>query len=240
MSRRLRILLALLALALLLVGLHRFGRPLWQPTLDTVRGEETVASVLSWTTAKGLGLTESERAWVRGLTLIGLKDERRLEVWGHDEGERRELLRAYAFTGYSGRLGPKLQEGDGQIPEGIYRAEYLNPNSSYHLSIKIDYPNAFDEEKGRADGREGLGFDIFLHGRSATVGCIPIGDDAVEDLFTLVAQVGVKKVGVIIAPWDFRVRDDEPSIAAVDWEGELYEALRIALNPFPRVSEDSL
>ena len=88
-------------------------------------------------------------------------------------------MRTFPFQGFSGTLGPKLREGDGQIPEGLYRIEYLNPNSSYHLSLKIDYPNAFDREKGRSDGRERLGYDIFIHGKSVTVGCIPIGDEAI-------------------------------------------------------------
>ena len=133
-----------------------------------------------------------------------------------------------------------MREGDGQIPEGIYRVEYLNPNSSYHLSLKIDSPNAFDREKGRADGRERLGYDIFLHGKSVTVGCIPIGDEAIEELFTLVAQISPAKVAVIISPWDFRERDDEPEVDEISWEGELYEEVRSALQPFVPAKEPGL
>ena len=215
-----------------LVGLHRFGRSLWFPLVVKVYGGETVASVITRTTSQGLGLSESEHEWVRDLTIIALKEERSVEVWGRNRSERRELLRTYRFSGYSGELGPKLRESDGQIPEGVYQVEYLNPNSSYHLSIKLDYPNAFDREKGRIDGRDRLGFDIFLHGKSVTVGCIPIGDAAIEELFTIAAQVGIKRIAVIIAPWDFRVRDDEPEIEGIDWEAELYESARRALNHF--------
>lgn len=232
MTRRLRVLLFLLGLSCVLVAVHRLARPMWAPVVTKVRGGETVSSVLAKTVPKGLGLSAAEKKWVRQLTLIGLKEERIVEVWGRDGEGKRERLRTYPFYGYSGGLGPKLREGDGQIPEGVYRIEYLNPNSSYHLSLKIDYPNEFDREKGKADGRDRLGFDIFFHGNSVTVGCIPIGDEAIEDLFTLVAQIGAERTGVIIAPWDFRVREEEPSIAEIDWESELYGAVREALAPY--------
>jgi len=65
------------------------------------------------------------------------------------------MIKSYPFTGFSGGLGPKLREGDGQIPEGVYAIEYLNPNSQFHLSVKLDYPNVFDKAKGRADGEIG-------------------------------------------------------------------------------------
>ena len=63
------------------------------------------------------------------------------------------LIESYPFTGFSGTIGPKLKNGDKQIPEGIYSVEYLNPNSKFYLSIKINYPNDFDREKASLDGR---------------------------------------------------------------------------------------
>ena len=103
-----------------------------------------------------------------------------LEVWGRLKSSELELFKRYSFTGFSGGSGPKLREGDGQIPEGIYAIEYLNPNSQFHLSMKLNYPNTFDKAKGKADGRDRLGFDIFIHGGSATIGCIPIWDAGIE------------------------------------------------------------
>jgi len=234
MTRRLRFLLILLALAFVIVGLHRIARPLWSPALTSLRGGNSVSSVIARTKAQGLGLKDTEKARVRQLAIIALKEDRLVEVWGIDETGKRERLRTYPFFGSSGELGPKLREGDGQIPEGVYRIEYLNPNSSYHLSLKIDYPNQFDREKGKINGRDRLGFDIFFHGNSVTVGCIPIGDEAIEDLFTLAAEVGIKQVAVIITPWDFRVRRDEPAIDEIEWESELYQSIREAMNPFRR------
>jgi murein L,D-transpeptidase YafK len=195
-------------------------------------GEETVASVLEKTRAKGLGLTAAEREGLASLTLIALKEERLLEVWVDRDGQAPQRIRRYPFTASSGGPGPKLREGDGQIPEGIYRVPSLNPNSSYHLSIKLDYPNAFDQARGAEDGREKLGFDIFIHGKAVTIGCIPIGDEAIEDLFTLVAEVGVKKVRAILAPCDFRTGAEAPAIDGIGWEEDLYELVSEAMRPY--------
>ena|GEM_PF-1459468 len=172
-------------------------------------------------------LTSELLAEFSSLTLLGLKEERSLELWGHRGSEvGPELLRVYPFTGFSGAPGPKLREGDGQIPEGIYRIEYLNPHSSYHRSMKLDYPNAWDRAKGLQDERVQLGFDIFIHGSFVTVGCIPIGDEAIEELFTAVETFGYRKVTVITAPWDMRVREEDPEIDGIDWEAELYAKIR--------------
>jgi hypothetical protein len=237
MKRRMRLFILILVLFGGLFLFHQLGRSIWHPLALSVRDERTIASVVAETTSRGLGFSPEEKERIQSLTLIGLKEERRVEVWGHDDEDRREILRTFPFQGYSGTLGPKLREGDGQIPEGLYRVEYLNPNSSYHLSLKIDYPNSFDREMGRADGRDRLGYDIFFHGKSVTVGCIPIGDEAIEELFTLVAQISPAKVTVIVSPWDFRLRDDEPEVDGVSWEGEIYETIRSALQPFAPAEE---
>lgn len=237
-KKRTRILLPLLIATCGLAGLKQFGRPLWNPLVATARGEETVASVVSRLLEKGCGLDSGQVEQIQSLTLIGLKEERTLEVWAHQKDGEIEEIRSYPFTAYSGELGPKLREGDLQIPEGVYNVEYLNPNSSYHLSIKIDYPNAFDREKGKADERTQLGGEIFIHGRAVTIGCIPIGDEAIEDLFTIVSQIGKENVEVIIAPFDFRTRKKRPKIKSVKWEGELYEKITTALTPFTPPPEE--
>ena len=134
------------------------------------------------------------------LRILVFKNERRLEV--HAPGW--SAPRVYPMTGFSGTLGPKQKEGDGQIPEGIYGIEYLNPNSNYYLSMKVSYPNATDRARAKADGRVNLGGDIMIHGKNVTIGCIPIGDDAIEDVFYLANAIGIKNVSVIIAPYDMR------------------------------------
>lgn len=135
------------------------------------------------------------------------------------------MIKSYPFTGFSGGLGPKLREGDGQIPEGVYAIEYLNPNSQFHLSVKLDYPNLFDKAKGRADGRDRLGLDIFIHGGSATIGCIPIGDAGIEEVFLMVSEVGINNVTAIVSPYDMRTNTKRIEIPGIIWEQELYDLI---------------
>src|SRR5262245_32383592 len=92
----------------------------------------------------------------RSLTLLALKEEKSLELWAGPEGAHR-AVHAYPVLAASGMPGPKLREGDLQVPEGVYRLLWLNPNSSYHLSMKVDYPNAFDLRRARAERRGNLG-----------------------------------------------------------------------------------
>lgn len=96
--------------------------------------------------------------------------------------------------------------------------------------MKLDYPNGWDRAKGLADERTKLGFDIFIHGSFLTVGCIPIGDEAIEELFTVVEDFGYSRVTVIIAPWDFREREDSPEIEELAWEADLYTKIREAIS----------
>jgi hypothetical protein len=156
------------------------------------------------------------------ITLLALKEERRLELWA---GAR--LVHTYAILAASGVAGPKLREGDLQVPEGVYRILWLNPNSSYHLSLKVDYPNAFDRRRARAEGRTRLGGDIFIHGRDVSIGCIALGDPAIEELFVLASDAGLSNVKVLIAPRDFRRHAGrDASAAGAPWLDELYASLR--------------
>ena len=160
------------------------------------------------------------------LRILVLKNERRLEV--HAPGWK--MPRVHPMTGFSGTLGPKLREGDGQIPEGVYGIEYLNPNSSFYLSMKVSYPNDVDRQRAKADGRTNLGGDIMIHGSNATVGCVPIGDDAIEDVFYLVNAIGIRNVSVVIAPYDMRNgRKPELEKSPLSWYSELCNQLEEVL-----------
>ena len=121
------------------------------------------------------------------------------------------------------------------MPEGVYRIEGLNPNSSYHLSLKLDYPNAFDCERAAADGRADPGDNIFIHGKAVSIGCIAVGDTAIEELFTLAAAARPSSVKVLIAPHDLRT--DPPRVQGANvpaWAPQLYETLQRELAPFAR------
>jgi len=161
----------------------------------------------------------------RELMLVAYKAERVLELWARDQGEFR-LIREYPILAASGTAGPKLRQGDLQVPEGIYRIDGLNPNSRFHLSMRINYPNEFDWDRAEEDGRDHLGSDIFIHGKDLSVGCVAIGDAAIEELFVLVAQTGAERAGVVIAPHDPRLvplRADQEWLP--EWTPELYAAI---------------
>ena len=137
----------------------------------------------------------------REVALIAYKQEKKLEVWARDKGEFR-LIRDYFIMAASGGSGPKLRRGDRQVPEGVYRIVELNPNSHYHLSMKLNYPNEFDVYHAELDGRADLGSDIFIHGKDASIGCLAVGDATIRELFVMTAQVGIQNVKVVIAPHD--------------------------------------
>src|SRR5262249_22886762 len=153
-----------------------------------------------------------------GLVLVGLKEERQLEVYASSSAGPYQFIRSYPILAASGTLGPKLKEGDRQVPEGIYAIEALNPNSRFHLSLRVGYPNTFDREQARNEGRANLGGDIMIHGKAVSIGCLAVGDVAAEDLFVLAADVGLTNITVILAPVDFRSGKAVPkSLALPVW-----------------------
>ncbi|MCC5015933.1 MULTISPECIES: L,D-transpeptidase family protein [unclassified Legionella] len=170
----------------------------------------------------------------KDIALLAFKKERRMELWAKDSNTTWRYIHTYPLTAFSGRLGPKLKERDGQIPEGIYRLITFNPFSSMHLSMMIDYPNYFDRLQASKDGRRRLGNNIFLHGKSLSVGCLAVGDRAIDQLFLLVRRVGLSHVKLIIAPNDLRIAKPATSnFAQPRWLPELYKQINSALSQFP-------
>ncbi len=168
------------------------------------------------------------------LVLVGIKDERRVELHAAGTDGRLRFVRYYRVLGASGELGPKLREGDRQVPEGIYPIESLNPNSRFHLSLRVGYPNAFDRAKGQLDGRDRLGGDIMIHGSNISIGCLAMGDEAAEDLFVLAADTGIKNITVFLTPVDFRRGKSVPKDARVPaWTAGLYSQIQTNLAVVP-------
>ena len=166
------------------------------------------------------------------LALLAFKAEKRLELWA---GQREDWIhvRDYPVEAASGGPGPKLREGDRQVPEGIYRIVLLNPNSRYHLSMKLNYPNAFDLKYAQQEGRGEPGGDIFIHGKAESAGCLAIGDPAIEELFVLVARIGLENVELVVAPNDRR-RGPPAGSNGPPWVAELYRHIDTALSRFSR------
>jgi murein L,D-transpeptidase YafK len=141
---------------------------------------------------------------VQSVFIRAFKRERILEIWGTNRTtEKFVLLKSYPLAGFSGKLGPKRMEGDLQIPEGFYeiRGETsFNPVSDYHLSMLVDYPNESDRMLGV---RSRLGGEICVHGKDVTIGCLPITDDGIKEVYWLAVQAasrGQDRIPIHIFP----------------------------------------
>lgn len=169
------------------------------------------------------------------VSYVAFKDSRKLEVYARAQPDAPwRRIRTYPILGLSGQPGPKLREGDGQVPEGLYRAEFLNPNGRFHVSIRLNYPNAFDRRQAQADGRTQLGRDIMIHGTASSVGCLAVGNRATEALFALAAWVGKDKVHILVSPTDLRTQPlPTPQPGQPAWLPGLYEQLRHELAQYP-------
>src|SRR5688572_25113357 len=133
--------------------------------------------------------------------LRAFKKEETLEVWVNEKGKNTfSLLQTYQFCSSSGTLGPKRKEGDLQIPEGVYHINHFNPESNFYLSLGLNYPNASDKilsHKTRPGG------SIYIHGNCVTIGCIPITDEKIKELYVLAVEArnyGQEKIPVHVFP----------------------------------------
>ncbi|MCC6694234.1 MAG: hypothetical protein IT365_01260 [Candidatus Hydrogenedentes bacterium] len=236
-KRAIGLLVIVLVLALSFL-LRDFYRPFWEPLYFRMAGLKTVDSVAAGLEPEVSGRLHPvfDAAGVHfppsSLAFIILKEERQLQVWASDDGPWKHVC-AYDVLGASGKPGPKLREGDLQVPEGMYQIAALHPNSQFHLSLKLDYPNAFDRQKAIEDGRTQLGDEIFIHGGGSSIGCIAIGDSGIEDLFFLVDKVGCDSIEVIIAPRDFRSMPwKSGEYDGPKWLDKLYEEISAGLESF--------
>lgn len=167
------------------------------------------------------------------MALVAIKDEKVLELHAKPAGGSWTFIHRYPVLAASGVTGPKLRRGDKQVPEGVYGISFLNPNSRYHVALRVTYPNAFDRRMGQRDGRRDLGGDIMIHGKAASVGCLAIGDEAAEELFVLAAETGLRNVKLVIAPTDFRNKEIPPiTEGQPSWLPQLYTEVASAMTPF--------
>jgi murein L,D-transpeptidase YafK len=171
------------------------------------------------------------------------KRERELELWVRSANRPRfELLRTYPVCALAGVLGPKRVEGDGQVPEGFYTIDLFNPASSYHLSLRIDYPN--ERDRAAAPEERALGGQIFIHGGCKSDGCLAITDEAIRELYWLAVTIrgrGQERIPVHIFPARFdnawrtgkveRVFRESPGLL------EFWETLRPAYDYFEKTHQ---
>jgi len=167
--------------------------------------------------------------------LVFYKDTRRLDFYAGQRGSMK-FVKSYPVLAASGLPGPKLRQGDLQVPEGVYKVTALNPNSLFHLSLRLNYPNAFDIAQAKAEQRTQLGGDIMIHGNSVSTGCIAIGNEGIEELFLFAALSELGQWKVILAPTDFRksrTTRRDTATGLPHWTKALYEDIESELRALP-------
>lgn len=170
------------------------------------------------------------------IILLILKHEKKLVLFAGDDENNLTRVKTYPILAASGNPGPKLRDGDLQIPEGIYKVDFLNPNSLYHLSLKLNYPNEFDRLKAQQDNRFSIGNNIMIHGNQVSRGCVAIGDEAIEEVFYLSAKSGRENIKVIISPVDFRINTIESALDTSNlpkWTSDLYKKISDEISKLP-------
>lgn len=136
------------------------------------------------------------------ILFISYKAEGELQVWIKENFEYR-LFKVYEVCRKSGDFGPKRKQGDRQVPEGLYNINVFNPISNFHLSLGIDYPNESDRIKSKYVN---LGGDIYIHGDCVTVGCLPMTDELIKEIYilsVLAKDNGQNKIPIYLFPFKF-------------------------------------
>jgi murein L,D-transpeptidase YafK len=123
------------------------------------------------------------------------KQEAKLEVWAKSNSVTSyKLVETYAICQSSGILGPKRKQGDGQVPEGFYQVKSFNPQSEFYLALGVSYPNKSDLIKG---DQTDPGGDIMIHGNCVTIGCMPLTDDKIKEVYIMALEARNKGQQVI-------------------------------------------
>jgi murein L,D-transpeptidase YafK len=135
------------------------------------------------------------------------KTEHILEVWAKNKNDSQyKKLLVFDVCAMSGTLGPKRKEGDMQMPEGFYEINHFNPLSNFYLSLGVNYPNASDR---LLSNKISPGGSIYIHGNCVTIGCFPITDDCIKELYVLSVEAkncGQNKIAISVYP--FKMNDE--------------------------------
>lgn len=169
------------------------------------------------------------------LYLRAFKQDDVIEAWVRPEGKDQFVhLKDFEVCAKSGESGPKRKQGDLQVPEGFYHIDRFNPVSNFHLSLGLNYPNRSDKVWSRGLNPGG---DIFIHGSCVTVGCLPITDDKIRELYLLCVEAknrGQNTIPVTVFPRKFKTSGD-----VEDTPGDKYKGLWRALAKGQRVFDQT-
>ena len=155
-------------------------------------------------------------AWPpQSVYIRSFKYDRQLEVWvKNSEKESFRLFKTYKVCMQSGTMGPKRMEGDYQVPEGFYQINDFNPNSNYHLSLGLNYPNASD--RILSDSLR-PGSAIYIHGNCVSTGCIAISDIPIEEVYIIASNArsqGQEFIPVHVFPVRYNVKKSSDYLAS--------------------------
>ena len=161
--------------------------------------EEKEKSVKELFSSKGIELSSAT------IFIRAFKKEAQLEMWAKNAGDKKyQLIKTYDICTSSGELGPKRKQGDGQVPEGFYTVEVFNPNSNFYLSLMVNYPNASDKILG---GKGDLGGNICIHGNCVTIGCIPLTDDKIKEVYLMAVEAKSNGQTIPVHIFPFRMNE---------------------------------
>jgi murein L,D-transpeptidase YafK len=171
-----------------------FTNQLNQPRVASANMKRYI-SIESWFTSKNISFPSDKIFW------RAFKWNKVLELWAFsNDSNKYIMIKSLPICETIGDLGPKRKQGDLQIPEGFYTIENFNPQSKYHLSLKLSYPNKSDSILG-VQGE--LGGDIYIHGGCETIGCLPMTDTLIESIYLInlySKYVGLDKIPIHIFP----------------------------------------
>lgn len=130
--------------------------------------------------------TERGLEWGAPIFIRIFKESSELELWVA-AGDTFTLFRTYPICRWSGTVGPKTTQGDNQCPEGFYFVPpgRLNPNSQFHLSFDLGYPNAYERSLGWTGGA------LMVHGNCVSIGCYAMTDPGIEEIY-IVADAALR------------------------------------------------
>ncbi len=115
------------------------------------------------------------------ILIVSYKAEKELDIYAKKKNETAyKKILSYTICSSSGKLGPKRRQGDNQVPEGFYHIDRFNPVSNFYMSLGLNYPNKADKIKSKASDPGG---DIFIHGDCVTIGCMPMTDDKIKEIY---------------------------------------------------------
>jgi len=157
------------------------------------------------------------------------KEESELEIWKQRDDGRFYHFKTYPICNWSGDLGPKMQQGDRQAPEGFYRVtrHQMNPNSNFHLAFNLGYPNAFDRAHNRT------GEFLMVHGKCKSAGCYAMTDEPMEEIYGLAREAFINgQEAFEVHAFPFRMTDEKMALHKNSPHYEFWKTLKEAYDYF--------